>query len=121
MTPDVEALTEEDLEHADDNVDRSGEDTALEQVVGLRRYHHQHVPDRIEYEPGALSDAERAALAARGHALREVGDGYGNMQAVWWDRSADRLEAASDPRGVGSGRVKRLRPEPPKPADQVGR
>ena len=37
MTPDVEALTEEDLEQADDNVDRPGEDTALEQAVGLRR------------------------------------------------------------------------------------
>ena len=90
------------------------------QVVGLRRYHHQHVPDRIEHEPGALSDAERAALAARGHALREVPEGYGNMQAVWWDRAADSLEAASDPRGVGVGRVKRSRPLPSQP-DQVGR
>jgi len=90
------------------------------QVVGLRRYHHQYLPDRIEHEPGALSDSERAALAARGHVLREVTDGYGNMQAVWWDRGGDRLESASDPRGVGSGLVKRLRPELPKP-DQVGK
>jgi gamma-glutamyltranspeptidase/glutathione hydrolase len=88
------------------------------QVVALRRFHHQYLPDRIEYEPGALSHAEVAALAARGHALRRVDAGYGNMQAVWWDRNGDRLEAASDPRGPGVAAVKRLRPEAPA---QVGR
>ena len=81
------------------------------QVVGLRRYHHQYLPDRIEYEPGALSDAEQSALKVLGHTLQPVESGYGNMQAVWWDRGADRLEAAADPRGVGSATVKRVRLE----------
>lgn len=76
------------------------------QVVGLRRYHHQYLPDRIEYEPGALSDTEQAALGQLGHTLKRIEDGYGNMQAVWWDRSGDRLEAAADPRGVGAASVK---------------
>jgi gamma-glutamyltranspeptidase/glutathione hydrolase len=88
------------------------------QIVGLRRYHHQYLPDRIEYEPGALSEAEQSALKALGHTLRPVETGYGNMQAVWWD-SADRLEAAADPRGAGAGVVKRLRAEAAAP--QVGR
>ena len=76
------------------------------QVVGLRRYHHQYLPDRIEYEPGALSDTEQAALGQLGHTLKRIEDGYGNMQAVWWDRSGDRLEAAADPRGAGAASVK---------------
>jgi len=50
--------------------------------------------------------------------LKRIEAGYGNMQAVWWDRSGDRLEAAADPRGVGSGVVKRL---PAKEPAQVGR
>lgn len=75
-------------------------------VVALPRYHHQYLPDRIEFEPGALTGTEQAALVRRGHALKALADSYGNMQAVWWERSSNRLEAASDPRGVGSGRVK---------------
>ena len=86
-----------------------GGDTA--QIVGLRRYHHQYLPDRIGFEPGALSEQEQARLTAMGHTLKRMDDGWGNMQAVWWDRANDRLEAASDPRGVGAPAVKRLRPE----------
>ncbi len=89
------------------------------EIVTAPRYHHQHLPDRIDFEPGALSAAEQAALQKMGHTLRLVPDGWGNMQAVWWDRAGQRLEAASDPRGVGTGAVKVLRVEPA-PA-QVGR
>jgi hypothetical protein len=47
---------------------------------------------------------------------------FGDMHAVWWDKSGDVLQAASDPRGVGSAQLKRLRPAPEAhPADQVGR
>ena len=89
------------------------------QLVALPRYHHQHLPDRVDFEPGALSEPEQAALKKLGHTLREVPGGWGLMQAVWWDRAAGRLEAAADPRGVGTGAVKVLRVEPV-PA-QVGR
>lgn len=75
-------------------------------VVALPRYHHQYLPDRIEFEPGALSGEEQAALVRRGHALKALSEPYGNMQAVWWERSSNRLEAAADPRGVGTGLVK---------------
>lgn len=88
------------------------------EVVTLPRYHHQHVPDRIDFEPGALSASEQAALQKLGHTLRLVPDGWGNMQAVWWDRAGNRLEAAADPRGVGTGAVKLLPVEPPA---QVGK
>ena len=87
------------------------------EIVALPRYHHQYLPDRIDFEPAALTAAEQAGLQARGHALRPVEAGWGNMQVVWWDAAGDRLEAASDPRGVGAGAVKRQR----MPAAQVGR
>jgi gamma-glutamyltranspeptidase/glutathione hydrolase len=88
-------------------------------VVAAPRLHHQNLPDRIDFEPAALTPAEQAALKALGHTLREVPGGWGNMQAVWWDPAADTLAAASDPRGVGTGAVRRTREAAP--PVQVGR
>ncbi len=70
--------------------------------VGLRRYHHQYLPDVVSYEAGAFDAAEAAALTARGHTLEERTRPYGNMQAILWDRSDNRVSAASDPRGSGA-------------------
>lgn len=80
-----------------------------QQTAALPRYHHQYLPDQIEYEPDALSPAVQAGLNALGHRLKTVPAGYGNMQVVWWDKAGDRLETGSDPRGVGTGQVTRLR------------
>jgi gamma-glutamyltranspeptidase/glutathione hydrolase len=82
----------------------SGEDPA--QWVAKPRFHHQFLPNEIQYEPGALTDADRQALEQKGHRLREVADGFGNMQAIYWDRNSNRVSAASDPRGVGSAEVR---------------
>lgn len=79
-------------------------------VVSLPRYHHQYLPDQIEYEPDGLSATEQAGLNALGHRLKAVSSGYGDMHAVWWDQAGDRLETGSDPRGIGSGQAVRLRP-----------
>lgn len=73
--------------------------------VARPRFHHQFLPDRVQYEPLAFSEGVAAALARKGHALYEVKLGYGNMQAVTWDRLRRRVEAASDPRGEGEALV----------------
>lgn len=78
-------------------------------IVAAPRYHHQFLPDVVQYEPGAFSADEVARLAAMGHSLKLLDAGYGNLQAVLWRPARDELEAAADPRGVGSGEV-RLRP-----------
>ena len=69
------------------------------------RFHHQFLPDRVEYEPGAFTPDEILALTLRGHALVAREEMYGNMQLVVWDKKTRRLEAVSDPRGEGLGRV----------------
>lgn len=74
-------------------------------IVALPRYHHQFLPDRVEYEPAALDAAEQTALAGMGHVLRPVADGYGNMQVVTWSPQTGEVRAAADPRGVGEGKV----------------
>jgi gamma-glutamyltranspeptidase/glutathione hydrolase len=70
-------------------------------MVSLKRYHHQYYPDAVAYEQGALTAEEEASLAAKGHKLEPSARSYGNMQVVTWDRKTGRVEAASDPRGGG--------------------
>jgi gamma-glutamyltranspeptidase/glutathione hydrolase len=70
-------------------------------AVSVRRFHHQYLPDEIQYEPGALTPEVISALQAMGHRLRAITRHYGNMQAVWWNKKTGRVSAASDPRGEG--------------------
>jgi gamma-glutamyltranspeptidase/glutathione hydrolase len=73
--------------------------------VSRPRFHHQYLPDEVQYEAGAFTDAESLRLQALGHRLRLVEGGFGNMQAVLWERRANRVLAASDPRGIGAAEV----------------
>ena len=75
--------------------------------VAMPRFHHQYLPDVVEYEPGAFSADEARELAARGHELTLRAAGYGNMQAIVWYKKTKRVEAASDPRGEGSAVLSR--------------
>jgi gamma-glutamyltranspeptidase/glutathione hydrolase len=76
-----------------------------ESWVSLPRFHHQYLPDVVQYEPGALDDGQLKALAKRGHAFKALGASYGNMQAIYRDRKTGQLYPASDPRGGGDARV----------------
>jgi gamma-glutamyltranspeptidase / glutathione hydrolase len=76
-----------------------------QEIVGAPRFHHQFSPDVIEFEPGTLTAEERAQLEARGHSIREGSRRWGNTQVVTWDYKTGKVEAASDPRGVGEGMV----------------
>jgi len=73
--------------------------------VSAARYHHQYLPDEVQYEEGGFDAAMLTALRAKGHILTEVPRNYGNMQAILWDLTSGRVEAASDPRGEGGATV----------------
>lgn len=73
--------------------------------VSRPRYHHQFLPDRVQYEPGAFTDAEIEGLVELGHTLHPLDRTYGNMQAIAWDETESSLQAVSDPRGEGSAEV----------------
>lgn len=75
-------------------------------MISLPRFHHQYLPDEIQFEPGALAPSVVRHLKAMGHTLHELDDDYGNMQVVIWDRAANHVEAGSDPRGIGAAIVK---------------
>ncbi len=69
--------------------------------VQVPRFHHQFMPDVLEYEKGAITADEQPRLAAMGHQLKEARYNYGDMQAVQWNKTTHQLAAASDRRGEG--------------------
>jgi gamma-glutamyltranspeptidase/glutathione hydrolase len=78
------------------------------QIVSAPRYHHQYLPDAVEFEAPAFDAAAQENLRTMGYTLKPVAEPYGNMQVVLWRSTPKTLEAASDPRGVGSARVEKL-------------
>jgi gamma-glutamyltranspeptidase/glutathione hydrolase len=78
---------------------------SAEQIVADPRYHHQYLPDVVEYEKGAFTESEIARLQAMGHKLEEGSRRWGNMEVITWDFASGKVEAASDPRGAGAGLV----------------
>ena len=75
------------------------------QIVNYPHYHHQYLPDEVDYEQGAFTDTEINELQAMGHGLKLSGRRWGNMQVITWDYATGKIEAASDPRGEGEGMV----------------
>ena len=71
------------------------------EVVSAPRFHHQYLPDVVQYEEGSLSAEEANILVSRGHHLKILKSGYGNMQIVIVNKKENRITAASDPRGDG--------------------
>ena len=82
------------------------EGKTAEQVVNQPRYHHQYLPDVIQYEPDTFSDKTIEVLEQLGHKLKPLDDTFGNMHIVIWDKKENKVSAASDQRGEGQATVK---------------
>jgi gamma-glutamyltranspeptidase/glutathione hydrolase len=78
---------------------------SAEEIVKDPRYHHQYLPDVVEYEPGALTDDEISILQGMGHKLEQGSRRWGNMEVITWEFASGKVSAASDPRGEGEGLV----------------
>jgi len=66
--------------------------------VNTPRFHHQFLPDVVQYEQGAFTPDAAAELAKRGHHLKQIRN-YGNMQTILWNRKTGRIIGVSDSRG----------------------
>jgi gamma-glutamyltranspeptidase/glutathione hydrolase len=74
-------------------------------IVNRPRFHHQYLPDSIQYEKDTLNTAIVSDLANRGHKFKPLGRTWGNMHAVILDKATGTVEAASDGRGEGEAQV----------------
>jgi len=68
--------------------------------VNTPRFHHQFLPDVVQYEQGAFPKDVAAKLRKRGHHLKQIHN-YGNMQAILWNRRTGKLSGITDRRGEG--------------------
>jgi gamma-glutamyltranspeptidase / glutathione hydrolase len=75
----------------------------LPDAVAALRVHHQWLPDRIQFERGALTPPSQAELARRGHALVEQESPQGAVMAIRLHAVQDELEGVADPRAGDGG------------------
>ncbi|NJN52314.1 MAG: gamma-glutamyltransferase [Gammaproteobacteria bacterium] len=74
----------------------------LSDAVGMPRFHHQWLPDRVVYERNGISPDTLAILRSRGHQGLMVlpwGRGFGDANSI--SRDADGLHGMNDPRNDG--------------------
>ncbi|MFC3908847.1 gamma-glutamyltransferase [Legionella dresdenensis] len=83
---------------------------AITMVSGMR-FHHQYLPDVIQFEPDTFSDGLQTQLRAMGYQLMALKQYYGDMQAISWDKKLNVITAASDPRRMGLATVVSVNPE----------
>ena len=74
---------------------------SLVEAVAAPRVHHQHLPDRITIEPGALPPTVVEELRGLGHAVREARQVWGDVEAVATGEGGV-LHGVADPRRGGT-------------------
>lgn len=73
----------------------------VQKAVTAPRFHHQWLPDRIEYEIGAFSEETIAQLKKLGHTLVSRSS-IGNAQGILIDPETGLLTGQADPRKNGA-------------------
>jgi gamma-glutamyltranspeptidase / glutathione hydrolase len=85
-----------------------------QEAIDAPRFHHQWLPDRIDYEKYGLSADTIAELTRRGHTLRS-GGAQGVAQVIVYNVKEDVLEGGTDrraPDGAAVGVPGRVAPKP---------
>jgi len=75
-----------------------------QEAIDAPRFHHQWLPDKIQYEKYGLSPDTIAALQQRGHKL-ESGSAQGVAQVIVYNAKENVLEGGSDRRAADGGAV----------------
>jgi gamma-glutamyltranspeptidase/glutathione hydrolase len=74
----------------------------VQEAIDAPRFHHQWLPDRINYERYGFSPDTLAMLQKRGHSVREIG-AQGVAEAIAFDAQKNVLEAGVDRRAPDGG------------------
>ena len=76
----------------------------VQQAVDAPRTHMQWLPDQLQYEPGAFSDATASALRTMGYSLDRI-DQWGSAQAIVVDPSTGTLYGGTDRRRLAGSAI----------------
>ena len=92
-----------------------------QEAVDAPRFHHQWLPDRIDYEKYGFSPDTAKELERRGHTLREGRGSQGVAQVIVYNAKDDMLEGGTDRRaadgaaiGVMGGAARKSTAAPPR-------
>ena len=69
----------------------------MQEAVAAPRFHHQWLPDQIDYEPSAISENVRESLKQKGYTLKERKP-YGRVEGILVNTNGT-YQAGADPRG----------------------
>lgn len=69
----------------------------MQEAVNAKKFHHQWLPDLIQYEPEAIDSLSVIRLSDMGHHLKKIGK-IGRVDAILF-RPDGTLEGGADPRG----------------------
>jgi gamma-glutamyltranspeptidase/glutathione hydrolase len=69
----------------------------MQEAVNAKRFHHQWLPDQIQYESEAIDTLAVIQLTNMGHHLKKVGR-IGRVDAILL-RPDKKFEGGADPRG----------------------
>ena len=69
----------------------------MQEAVAAPRFHHQWLPDQIDYEPNAISENVRESLKQKGYTLKERKP-YGRVEGILVNKDGT-YQAGADPRG----------------------
>ncbi|WP_291051607.1 MULTISPECIES: gamma-glutamyltransferase [unclassified Empedobacter] len=69
----------------------------MQEAVAVPRFHHQWLPDQIDYEPNAISENVRETLKQKGYKLKERKP-YGRVEGILVNKDGT-YQAGADPRG----------------------
>ena len=73
----------------------------IQQAIDAPRFHHQWMPDRIQFELLGINRDTRAALEKKGHVFAEKPGNMGDAEGVMIDLKTGMRLGASDPRSGG--------------------
>ena len=73
----------------------------IQQAIDAPRFHHQWMPDRIQFEPMGINRDTRFALERKGHVFAEKPGNMGDAEGVMIDAKSGMRLGASDPRSGG--------------------
>jgi gamma-glutamyltranspeptidase/glutathione hydrolase len=72
----------------------------LDKAIDRPRFHHQWLPEFVQFENGVFSDTVKSILVSKGHDLMETGD-FGRVDAILIDWKNHVYYGHSDRRGYG--------------------
>lgn len=76
----------------------------VDEAVRAPRFHHQWLPDTLQYEPGCFPASVVQGLTARGHVTKETQFSLGELEALSYDPKRRVIVGGPDPREGGVAR-----------------